>query len=524
MSQLSRSTFETTYVNAAGTFADNSTREISEGDMRQYADDVSDSAVFKNDDYDYWIKTITAAGTDTYTITPTIPVAYASDEKWLIRFTNSNTGASTLNRNSLGAKSLLTNSGGALSAGDIVAGGIYIVNYNGTNYRILNVVAGTGSVSGLTTPRIPYATSATTLGDNAGLVWDNVNAFLSLGAGVSPDRQFHIEKDSAATNTVTYLQRLTSTSTGTPAAGIGVGMEFEVETAGGNNEMAGSVEYVITSVTGTTERAKKVDSLLWQGALTEMFTMDYNSGSAIVTYDLAKGISNTAVARAIKTTYGDLSLITSASGDDVGIYPNGANQALFSPNNGNTLTSAISNILSTTANSANLFVYGGTATGVTFPGVLKNATTGALNAGTGVGLSFQSLTSAGNTETGATIEAITTDVTVASEDFDLVFKTMAAGAAVAERFRVTSTSNYGFNGATSFGSGAGVMGILNAVTNASAALTTGIIIHSRDSSDANATLALYTEQAPEATATFTQTHRLKVWVNGTEYWLSLDSV
>jgi len=184
MSQLSRSTFETTYVNAAGTFADNSNREISEGDMRQYADDVSDSAVFKNDDYDYWIKTITAAGTDTYTITPTIPVAYASDEKWLIRFTNSNTGASTLNRNSLGAKSLLTNSGGALSAGDIVAGGIYIVNYNGTNYRILNVVAGTGSVSGLTTPRIPYATSATTLGDNAGLVWDNVNAFLSLGAGV----------------------------------------------------------------------------------------------------------------------------------------------------------------------------------------------------------------------------------------------------------------------------------------------------------------------------------------------------
>lgn len=266
MSTLSRSTFETTYVNAAGTFADNSTRDISEGDMRQYADDVSDSTVFKNDDYDFWLKTITASGTDTYTITPTIPAAYASDEKWLIRFTNSNTGASTLNRNSLGAKALLNNTGGALIAGDIVAGGVYIVNYNGTNYRVLNVVVGSGSVSGLTTPRIPYATSGTTLGDNAGLIWDNTNAFLSLGAGASPDRQFHIEKESAATNTVTYLQRITSLSSGTPAAGIGVGIEFEVETAAANNEVGGTFEVAANDVIPTSEDFDAIIKLMSGGA------------------------------------------------------------------------------------------------------------------------------------------------------------------------------------------------------------------------------------------------------------------
>jgi hypothetical protein len=65
--------------------------------------------------------------------------------------------------------------------------------------------------------------------------------------------------------------------------------------------------------------------------------------------------------------------------------------------------------------------------------------------GIGVGIEFATETAAGNTEIGATIEAITTDVTSTSEDFDLSFKTMAAGAAAAERMRVTSTGNLQFN-------------------------------------------------------------------------------
>ena len=65
--------------------------------------------------------------------------------------------------------------------------------------------------------------------------------------------------------------------------------------------------------------------------------------------------------------------------------------------------------------------------------------------GIGVGIEFAAETAAGNTEVGATIEAITTDVTSTSEDFDLSFKTMAAGAAAAERMRVTSAGNFQFN-------------------------------------------------------------------------------
>lgn len=59
--------------------------------------------------------------------------------------------------------------------------------------------------------------------------------------------------------------------------------------------------------------------------------------------------------------------------------------------------------------------------------------------GIGAGLLFVAETAANNFEIGARIEAITTDVTNNSEDFDLSFKVMAAGAAATEVMRVKST-------------------------------------------------------------------------------------
>ena len=46
MTQISKTTFATTYSDAGGTFLDNSTRLISEADMRQFAEDIKDSALF----------------------------------------------------------------------------------------------------------------------------------------------------------------------------------------------------------------------------------------------------------------------------------------------------------------------------------------------------------------------------------------------------------------------------------------------------------------------------------------------
>lgn len=109
-------------------------------------------------------------------------------------------------------------------------------------------LAGSG-ISGLTTGRLPKAASSTSIDDS--VVHQNST---SIGIGTtSPDRKFHVEEDSATTNAVTYVERLTSTSSGTPANGIGVGLEFETETSAGNNEVGATIEVVATDVTAASE-------------------------------------------------------------------------------------------------------------------------------------------------------------------------------------------------------------------------------------------------------------------------------
>jgi hypothetical protein len=74
----------------------------------------------------------TAAGTDTYTTTITGVTGYADGDTYLIRFTNGNTTAATLNINTLGAKSLFRNNDGALIGGDIWDGGEMLCIFNST--------------------------------------------------------------------------------------------------------------------------------------------------------------------------------------------------------------------------------------------------------------------------------------------------------------------------------------------------------------------------------------------------------
>ena len=85
-------------------------------------------------------------------------------------------------------------------------------------------------------------------------------------------------------------------------------------------------------------------------------------------------------------------------------------------------------------------------------------------------------------------------------------------------------SNTGINITTFDGTAVGVLSIGNGTAPAAHADNT-IQVYSVDSSDATATLGLYTEQAVEAVgAGFTTSHKLKVLVNGTEYWIALDAV
>jgi len=76
---------------------------------------------------------------------------------------------------------------------------------------------------------------------------------------------------------------------------------------------------------------------------------------------------------------------------------------------------------------------------------LTRQSSGTPAAGIGVGMDFVVETSANNNEIGATIEAITKDVSSTSEDFDFVFKLMAGGATAAEKMKIESTGAITFN-------------------------------------------------------------------------------
>ena len=79
------------------------------------------------------------AGTDTITgsMTPDL-TAYSSGMIVVLKPANDNTGAATLNIDTLGAKSIKKGDGTALEAGDLQASTSHLLLYDGTNFVLIN--------------------------------------------------------------------------------------------------------------------------------------------------------------------------------------------------------------------------------------------------------------------------------------------------------------------------------------------------------------------------------------------------
>ena len=102
---------------------------------------------------------ISITGTDTITgtVTPTL-TAYTAGQVFSFVVAATNTGAVTLNINSLGATAVTRTGSVALVAGDMVTGQIAVVEYDGTRFQLINgnsftnlKVSGTLGVTGITT-------------------------------------------------------------------------------------------------------------------------------------------------------------------------------------------------------------------------------------------------------------------------------------------------------------------------------------------------------------------------------------
>lgn len=80
----------------------------------------------------------TTSGTNTITVSYDVAAAaYYTGERFLLKAGGTNTGATTLNINSLGAKTVKTLGGAALVGGEIRSGSYFEVVYDGTDFLLL---------------------------------------------------------------------------------------------------------------------------------------------------------------------------------------------------------------------------------------------------------------------------------------------------------------------------------------------------------------------------------------------------
>ena len=94
-----------------------------------------------------------AANTYTANLSPAI-TAYTAGMVYFVKFTNANTGAATINFNGVGAIAMKKNGATALASGDIPAGAMVALLYDGTNFQVIGVNTSTAGL-------VPYMGAVT---------------------------------------------------------------------------------------------------------------------------------------------------------------------------------------------------------------------------------------------------------------------------------------------------------------------------------------------------------------------------
>ena len=125
-------------------------------------------------------------------ITPYPPVtAYNKYQKWVVRPKFNNTGAATLNANGLGNVAIQLPSGAALSGGELKAGSIAELVFDGAVFELVSSPANAGGGGGGGTPSTTYLTGVVNLQGQAtqgtkAASWtvDQIVAAVSIGGSI----------------------------------------------------------------------------------------------------------------------------------------------------------------------------------------------------------------------------------------------------------------------------------------------------------------------------------------------------
>jgi hypothetical protein len=235
-------------------------------------------------------KLLTVTGTDTYVATASPALtAYAAGNLFSLVVPNTNTGASTINIDGLGAKAITRTGTTALVAGDMIATEVVIVVYDGTRFQLINansftnlLVSGTLTYGGVTltnavtgTGKMVLDTSPTV---NNPTVTNYVESVVAIGT-VSSSSTLSLTSGTVQTATLTASTACTFTMpTATAGKSFVLLLKQAASTGNGTATFTG-VKWGTAGAPTITATAGKMDILTfiadgtnWYGSIAQGYT------------------------------------------------------------------------------------------------------------------------------------------------------------------------------------------------------------------------------------------------------------
>ena len=235
-------------------------------------------------------KLVTVSGTDTLTgsVTPAL-TAYAAGNLFSFVVANTNTGAVTINIDGNGAKSITRTGSTALVAGDMVAGQVVLIEYDGTRFQLLNgnsftnlLVSGTLTYGGVTltnavtgTGKMMLDTSPTV---NNPTVTNYVESVVAIGT-VTTTNTLSLTNGTVQTATLTASTACTFTMPTATAGKSFVMMLKQAASTGNGTATFTGVDFGTAGAPTITATAGKMDILTfiadgtkWYGSIAQGYT------------------------------------------------------------------------------------------------------------------------------------------------------------------------------------------------------------------------------------------------------------